>query len=153
MAPGSSESWYWSQARVLSDRKRRMLTDFQRGGSCTIFLATLLLVCIGMTACGGSASSSKSTAASVRTARGGAPATLSQLHACLQRDGIAPAGMSHSSGVVDVVNGLRLPRGVTLARYEVALTKCRSAVDLGRTFHRPARNRGLSGSDAPRGSG
>jgi hypothetical protein len=118
-------------------------------------VVVIVLGCLGLTACGESVGISKSTGVSTGTAkvaRDGAPVRLGQLDVCLQRNGIAPTGRSHALSV-GVVDGLRLPRGVTRARYEAALRRCRSTVDLGRAFQKPEANRALSGIGAPRSPG
>jgi hypothetical protein len=122
------------------------ITPFSRN-SATAAALILLLACLGLTACGGSSSttSSSTKAASTGTTSTGASSTGSStstpgvgrgsarftaMRECLQKNGITlprrSPGSGRPSGGAGFLGGggPALPKGVTRAQYEAALKKC-----------------------------
>jgi len=118
----------------------------------------MLLVCLGIAACGGSSTGTSSQAAattkgsttSSTTGAGPGRARFGALRECLQKDGITlpkrtPGQGAGGGGFLGGGAGQQLPKGVTRAQFEAALKKCGgSFLRRGRPSSSPARIQALT---------
>lgn len=115
----------------------------------------MLLVCLGIAACGGSSKGTSSQAAATTTssttgAGAGRGARLGALRECLQKDGITlpkrtPGQGPGGGGFLGGGAGAQLPKGVTRAQFEAALKKCGgNFLRRGRQLSSPARIQALT---------
>jgi hypothetical protein len=133
-----------------------MLTYSHPRGSFVAVLVALLLVCLGLAACGGSAGGSQggvvSASAVSTTGRDQAPSgppipargkrlsnpafrqTLTKFVVCLQKHGAAVPTPS-TSGSGPVLNTKAID--TSSAKFKAAWARCRGSVDLGSAFNKP----------------
>jgi hypothetical protein len=99
----------------------------------TAAVFTVLVACIGITACGGSSTGTSSqskatTAASATSPATGGGARFGALRQCLQQNGITlpqrKPGQGPGGGLLGGGAGRQLPKGVTQAQFEAAIKKC-----------------------------
>jgi hypothetical protein len=105
------------------------MRDMHRNATRSLAIAVLVLLAgVSLAACGGGNSSSSNTSGAansgttptVKSPSGKPPSTASNeaLRACLKKNGITiPPGTTPATG-------LKLPKGVTAADFQVALNKC-----------------------------
>lgn len=134
-------------------------------------LVGLVLACLGLVACGGSAGGSQRrviSASAVSTTRrqatSGSPIpvrgkrlsnpafrqTLTKFAVCLQKHGVTvPTPSISGNGPVLNTKGIN----TSSVQFRAAWAKCRSNSDLGRAFHRPEAGSERPGISAPQGAG
>lgn len=95
---------------------------------------SMLGACVALAACGGSASTTKSSTAASGKASGSGSSRFASLRSCMQKQGItlpsAPSGATRTPGGPGAgapggrPGGFQLPKGVTQAQFQAALKKC-----------------------------
>jgi hypothetical protein len=129
-----------------------MRTGKQRSGRSALVIV-LMVVCVGLAACGGSTSSQakgasagagsgrtgplRSDARLKRASMGAGTAAvrgaLTKFAACLHRSGVdVPISRSSRGGAALDIKGI----DTSGTRFKAAWVKCRGAVDMGRAFHK-----------------
>jgi hypothetical protein len=98
---------------------------------------TILLVSLGIAACGGSSTGTSSQAATTAASTATGPTTTGRrarfgaLRECLQKDGVTlpkrTPGQTPGGGLLGGGGGVQLPKGVSRAQFETALKKCGGA--------------------------